>query len=521
MEAALKQEWEKALRLAHKITYLQAAQEIAGVAFDAEKAKSLVSHIQAEMAKIESEVEPQLPPRKLKKSEEALYTLPKRPYRQDGSLSEVMLKWIAKHGVEHSGTALKWFDGNWYQIVGSEALPATMPMKLGNRDDIVDWLLSLGWKPVFWNLKKDKRGKPVRDDRGKEIRTSPKTNEGDRICPELLKMDLPLVRSYVRWKSYGNRLGVINGWLENKRLAFDGRLTAAVSGITNTFRVKHSVVANLPKAEDGILLGKEMRGLFVADEGMVFVGYDAAQLDARGEAHYVFPYPGGEEYAREIIEGDLHSRTAKFVWAKELEAFDIHAPDFNKDDPRFKPYRSKAKGVKYSITYGAGPAKVARLLGETRQRGEEIYERFWESAAPLAAFRDALNRFWETTGQKKYLIGIDGRKIWTRSAHALVNTIIQTLSSVVMDLSHAWMDRQLGGVLLDSTVGTCYYRYRGFKAQRLIQYHDEAAWQASPEIAEEIGQLGVESIKWAGRYLKLNVPLDGSYKLGKSWKDVH
>jgi DNA polymerase I-like protein with 3'-5' exonuclease and polymerase domains len=52
-------------------------------------------------------------------------------------------------------------------------------------------------------------------------------------------------------------------------------------------------------------------------------------------------------------------------------------------------------------------------------------------------------------------------------------------------------------------------------------FHDELLVSCPPDIADEIGQLGVKSIVKAGEYLKLRVPLDAEYKIGKSWRETH
>ncbi len=50
---------------------------------------------------------------------------------------------------------------------------------------------------------------------------------------------------------------------------------------------------------------------------------------------------------------------------------------------------------------------------------------------------------------------------------------------------------------------------------------DEAEYEAEEPIAEEIGEMVVKAIAWAGKFLKLNVPLDGEAKTGKSWRETH
>ena len=81
----------------------------------------------------------------------------------------------------------------------------------------------------------------------------------------------------------------MHGWLNNWRIAFDGRLSAEISGYAPTSRVKHRTLTNVPKAAENVLLGAEMRDLFTVEEGMWFLGTDAAALENRTLASYTFP----------------------------------------------------------------------------------------------------------------------------------------------------------------------------------------------------------------------------------------
>jgi DNA polymerase I-like protein with 3'-5' exonuclease and polymerase domains len=51
--------------------------------------------------------------------------------------------------------------------------------------------------------------------------------------------------------------------------------------------------------------------------------------------------------------------------------------------------------------------------------------------------------------------------------------------------------------------------------------HDEVQFSCKPEHADELGQLFVDSIKNAGKVLKVRCPLDGEYKVGANWKETH
>ena len=57
--------------------------------------------------------------------------------------------------------------------------------------------------------------------------------------------------------------------------------------------------------------------------------------------------------------------------------------------------------------------------------------------------------------------------------------------------------------------GRPYYNYKGCIVKRAIYSHDEVQCETTPEIAEEVGQVIVECIQKAGKYLKMQVELDG------------
>jgi DNA polymerase I-like protein with 3'-5' exonuclease and polymerase domains len=51
--------------------------------------------------------------------------------------------------------------------------------------------------------------------------------------------------------------------------------------------------------------------------------------------------------------------------------------------------------------------------------------------------------------------------------------------------------------------------------------HDEIQFECSEEIADTVGQAARQSIVEAGLSYNLRCPLDGEYKIGKSWRDTH
>lgn len=50
---------------------------------------------------------------------------------------------------------------------------------------------------------------------------------------------------------------------------------------------------------------------------------------------------------------------------------------------------------------------------------------------------------------------------------------------------------------------------------------DELVWECPESVAKDIAEMGPRSIRKAGEYLKLRVPLDGEAKIGNSWASIH
>lgn len=508
----------QAYKCGQKSFYLMSCQELAGWKFDQEAACKLAPRIDAMMEEIRAEVEPQLPPRSLKKSEEKEYTMPAKPFKKDGSFSSTWEKFVCKHDGKEVGD--KWeFYGKLYSPESGKMLDVTMPMEMANQDQMKDWFLEQGWEPTLWNYKKGPDGKPLRDPKTRElIKSSPKIQEQGKICPSLLEMEGDIVKLVVKWLSLRNRRGVLQGWMDNPRLQMDGRIGASRSGIASSHRQRHSVIVNVPKASDKVLLGYEFRSLWASEEGFLIAAADAAALEGRVQAHYTWKYDDGAT-ARDLLEGDIHSKTAKSVYEDELAHIDITAPGFNKDDPFFKPYRDRSKNIFYAGLYGAGDAKIASTAGLANHRGKEISEKFWNANPATKELKDNLEKYWKKVGKEKYLPAIDGRMLCTRKKSALLNTIFQSCGGIAMDYALCFMDHWLGKMYWEDRKP--YYLYKGYKVRRVCYQHDEAEFEAEEPIAQEIGDMLVKAIGKAGEFLKLKVPLAGEAKIGHNWKSVH
>lgn len=510
----------QAFKCGQKSFFLMSCQEYSGWKFDLELAEEVRQRLEQDMEDIRAEVEPQLPPRELKKGEQKDYTMPAKPFKKDGTYSANWLKWVEKHNGKELDNGEWEFYGKRYPVVGGSMLDIKLPMEMANQDQIKDWLISQGWKPTLWNYKRGPDGKPMRDPKTRElIPISPKMQEQGKLCPNLEEMEGDLVKKIVKWLSLRNRHSVLMGWINHERIKYDGRLPGRRSGIAATHRQKHAVICNVPKASEKVLYGKEFRSLFSVEEGMLIAAADASGIEARVQGHYSWKYDNGAT-AKELLDGDVHSKTAKSVYGDILKDFDITSPDFDKEHPVFKPYRDRSKNIFYAILYGAGDAKVASTAGLPESRGKEVSEKFWEANQGTKKLKDALERYWESKGQKKYLPAIDGRILHTRKKSALLNTIFQSCGGIIMDYATCFMDMWLGEIYWDEKRRP-YYLYKGKIVRRVIYYHDEMSFECEKEVAEEVAQMIVKAIVRAGELLKLKVHLAGEGKVGRNWCETH
>jgi DNA polymerase-1 len=109
--------------------------------------------------------------------------------------------------------------------------------------------------------------------------------------------------------------------------------------------------------------------------------------------------------------------------------------------------------------------------------------------------------------KKGFLKGIDGRKIYIRSEHAALNSLLQGGGAILMKQALVLLDNKIKQNKIDATF--------------VANIHDEWQIQVKENQADLVGQLGVEALKEAGDYFNLRCPLAGQYKIGDNWSETH
>ena len=352
---------------------------------------------------------------------------------------------------------------------------------------------------AMYDIETDEEGKEVSrklklDEETLKLIASDKNASGDvKLIADLYRQSFMLVK----------RLGQLaegnNAWLKLVKddLCIHGKINpnGAVSG-----RATHSSpnIAQVPAVS--AQYGNECRELFHVPNGWYQAGVDCSGLELRCLAHYLFPYDNGE-YAHEILNGDIHTANQKNAG---LET------------------RNQAKTFIYGFLYGAGNAKIGEIVNGTEADGKRLKEKFLKNTPAikklqtsikntLAPFnRQEQKRKWK----RRYLIGLDGRKLHVRSLHSALNLLLQSAGALICK---RWISRTEERLIAKGLTN-------GWDGDFVMMawVHDE---QQTACRTEEIAKIVVEESQKAVRDVQkefnFRVQLDTEGKIGKNWADCH
>ena len=220
--------------------------------------------------------------------------------------------------------------------------------------------------------------------------------------------------------------------------------------------------------------------LRLVNKGYKLVGVDASGLELRMLAHYM----NDKDYTHEVVNGDIHTTNQ------------IAAGLASRDE---------SKTFIYAFIYGAGSKKIGSIIGGSERDGERVKEKFLRATPNLRRLREKVDGV--AKSNRRWLKGLDQRKILIRHPHAALNSLLQGAGACVMKLALTLLDQ--------------YVINKQIKAYPVVNVHDEFQYEVEAGRAEEFGRLAVQSIRDAGRKLKLRCELDGQYKIGNNWAETH
>lgn len=447
----------ESLDLEQRFAAIMQKQEKHGVLFDLDKARELYATLAKRRVELEQELQRVFEPEKVEmKSTKFIFM--DQVYDTKAKAAE-----HARHHAKHYGKTIK-SCLDLIQTGGNKT--KEIPFNCGSRDQIAQrFIKKYNWKPTDFSPD----GKPKVDEGVLKAMPYPEA--------------LPLCEYLMIQKRLGQLAEGKEAWV---KLEKGGRIHGRVN--TNgavTGRCTHSNpnMAQVPAVRAPY--GKECRELFIVPKGYKMVGADASGLELRCLAHFMGKWDDGA-YAKELLEGDIHTANQK---AAGLET------------------RDQAKTFIYAFLYGAGDAKIGTVVGKGQEHGSKLRANFLKKTPALKYLKDAV----EKAAKRGYLVGLDGRKLWIRSEHAALNTLLQSAGALVMKKACVILDHSLKDEGLVCGVDYSF----------VLNVHDEWQIEVKEEYAELVGKLSVQSIRASGERFNFRCPLDGEFRIGNNWCETH
>jgi DNA polymerase-1 len=480
--------YHESIKLEHDAAWLLAQQERNGFKFDERKAQALLSVLSARRELIYDQ----------------LVSSFCGWYKSEG-LVEPKRTLNYKDPMQHSRVAgakftkIKWVDFN----------PSS-------RLHIIRVLKMRGWKPTEF------------------------TPSGEAKVDEtvLNKMSFPEAPLMAEWFLLQKRLGQLSdgkaAWLTVVHR--DGYIRGSINpNGAVTGRATHSYpnLGQIPSCK--AVYGPECRDLFTVPDDWVLFGSDASGLELRCLAEAMSEYDKGV-YIDTVLNGDIH--VSNQIAAGLMT-------------------RGEAKTFIYAFLYGCGPELTGEQIGwsedeylewkkqgthlkllarKNNQRrrmepperplvlssalrdsfcnimkGEEVQKKFMKGLPSLKKLIDACKALHKTQG---YIMGIDGRRIFTRSQHAALNTKLQGMGAVICK---AWI---IEGERLVLEAG--YKHGLDGDFMQCAWVHDEVQIACrTREIAEHFGELYQLAMRNVQKRFNIKCRLDTDFNIGASWKETH
>ena len=332
-----------------------------------------------------------------------------------------------------------------------------IPFNIASRKQIAERLQDKGWEP-------------------KQM-----TDKGNVIINEavLSKINMPEAKMFNRYFLLQKRTGLIKSWI--KACEEDNRVRGKVMTLrTITGRMAHAVpnMAQVPAVYSPY--GRECRGLWTVDDVSKYrlVGVDASGLELRCLAHYM----NDPAYTNIVLTGDVHTANQE---AAGLQT------------------RDQAKTFIYSFLYGAGAAKIGKVVGGGPKKGQQLITKFLNNMPALKRLREQV-AMWSSNGT---VTALDGRLLHIRSEHAALNTLLQGAGAIVCK---QWLVHIMERVIKAN-----------LNVKLVASIHDEYQFEVAIPDIERFCRLTKEAMTQTTKTLKMKCELDCDYKVGKTWAETH
>ncbi|WP_411284264.1 DNA polymerase I [Lapillicoccus sp.] len=321
------------------------------------------------------------------------------------------------------------------------------------------------------------------------------TTDADALNDLGTKVDVPFLNQLLAFRDAARLRVTVEGLL--KSVAEDGRIhTTYIQTIAATGRLS-STDPNLQNVPIRTEEGRRIREMFVVGRGFEsLMSVDYSQIEMRVMAHL----SGDEGLTAAFRTGeDLHS----FVGSK---VFAVGVDDVT------SAMRSKIKAMSYGLAYGLSAFGLSKQLsistGEAKDLMDVYFQRFGgvrDYLHELVAEARSTGYTATMLGRRRYLPDLtsDNRQRREMAERMALNAPIQGSAADIMKVAMLKVDSGLAAA--------------GAQSRMLLQVHDELVLEIAPGERDDVEKLVRHEM---GHAVKMDVPLDVSVGVGRSWHDA-
>ena len=312
---------------------------------------------------------------------------------------------------------------------------------------------------------------------------------------EKLRSEHPIVNYILEYRQLTKLKSTYADGLANY-IEEDNRIRSTFNQmITATGRIS-STEPNLQNIPVRLPIGREIRKVFVPEDGYVFVDADYSQIELRVLAHMSNDEKLIEAYKS---DQDIHRITASQVFGIPLEEVtSLH--------------RRNAKAVNFGIVYGISSFGLGQDLNITRKEAEGYIKSYFATYPRVKEYLDKLVSSAKEDGyittlydRRRPIPELSSSNFMQRSfgERVAMNSPIQGTAADIIKIAMIRVNDRL-----------CK---EGLKSRLLLHIHDELLIETHESEVEEVKKILSEEMHGAAA---LNVPLEIDMNVGNTWYDV-
>ena len=353
-----------------------------------------------------------------------------------------------------------------------------------------------------FNLASPKQLGPILFDKLKLVEKPKKTKTGQYSTAEevlsTLAKDHPIVSDILEWRSVQKLNNTYVAALPDDVNKTTKRIhTVYNQAVAATGRLSsnHPNLQNIPIRTPR---GRQVRKAFVAkDDDHVLMAADYSQIELRIIASLS---EDPSMLAAFNNNEDIHAATAAKV-------FGVPISEVSREQ------RSQAKTVNFGIIYGVSAFGLSNQTTLSRKEAKALIDAYYESYPKLKAYMGeqvdfAREQGYVATvlGRRRYLKDINSRNAIVRGAaeRNAINAPIQGSAADIIKLAMLTIYDKM--------------QHQNFKAQMLLQVHDELVFECPKSELDALKQLVKTEMESA---YSLQVPLTVDMGIGHNWLEAH